>query len=182
MGVGGELLAHDAVEGVEAHAAVGVAQGLVGGEAHKVGVGHVDRGLEILLATVTAGGFVPLREVDQSRPGQDGIDGKREERRIARAGQLAASSESSKAVSDAHEARWPSPAHGRGRACRGEQEEEGKGHRGAMPHTDATTAIASPCSQRHMLRNKDLERWHALGTKAHTFGAAASKLGLRHAS
>jgi hypothetical protein len=50
LGVSGELLAHDAVKLHEPYAALGVAHGPVGCEAHKVRVRHVDGRPEVLLA------------------------------------------------------------------------------------------------------------------------------------
>ncbi len=70
LAVGGELLAHDAVKGLEPYAAVGVAHGPVGGEAHKVGVRHVDRRLEILLAS-SSKPELQLEDDAQRELGQD---------------------------------------------------------------------------------------------------------------
>ena len=51
--VGGELLAHDAIEFLEPYAAIGVAHGSIGSEAHKIRIRHVDRRLEVLLTQVS---------------------------------------------------------------------------------------------------------------------------------
>ncbi len=68
MAIGGELLAHDAVEGIKPYAAVCITQGPVGSEAHKVGVRHVDRRIEILLVqakivTAGRGGFQKAKQL-----------------------------------------------------------------------------------------------------------------------